>query len=241
MAKISGFEFVGRPENWSDPDFLSMVSEEFQNLEEFVLTDTELDLQAVFGANQIEAGLTMLEEDTSWALGRIIPEVPEGYCVAEARAWAQTRQALEHWLTLNRGKEPETLDALCISSAVAALAHAQQCRNELERGSPSTALLAMFRAMHLWSQMDLILHAPTLEEAFDSRNRRKRGQEESLNSKRRKHQPWLGEYRKLSIQHPKWSRTRIAEEIGKTNKPQRHKTTVLRALKRLEENEGSDS
>jgi hypothetical protein len=94
--------------------------------------------------------------------------------------------------------------------------------------------------MWLSFQMEYVEYAPGLEESIDLREWRRRGREKGLESIRKEHDSWLGELRRLKIQHPKWSRTKIAEEIGRTASPPRHRTTVLKTLKRLEENEGSD-
>jgi hypothetical protein len=232
------------PDPWSDPELRSKISKRFRNLEEWAVSHWRRLARGLSGGNEIESWLAQAEKGASSLLRLFVDELPESCSAAEARTWAQTRQALD-WmleLELDLENEPEIdLFPRVIMTAVAVLAHTQECRHELETGSPNTAALAMARASqnHYWLQMDhLMLMDRTLRPWLEGP---RRGREKHLENRHREHAIWLGELRRLKLLHPNWSRTKIAKEIGRTASPPRHRTTVLKTLKRLEENEGSDS
>jgi hypothetical protein len=212
------------------------------NLEDWAFCFWESVARASFAKNALEESIARIEKVASVVLSEFVDELPEDCSPEQARTWARSDEALADTLAAWPTKDTdETQGAWLLINAVGVLVYAECCRHEIETGSADTAAWAMRQAMDRYDSIYRELDARSLNQAHQWLEGTKIGRQKALEAKTKEHRIWFGEYRKLRAQWPNWSRNRIAKEIAARAKPPRDRSTVLRALKRLDESATSGS
>jgi hypothetical protein len=116
------------------------------------------------------------------------------------------------------------------------------CRKAMAANDMDKAVLAGMRAMFFGQgeAPNLVATAAKRSKFEAIRNTGSEGGKERARKKNSLHQLWLGDYRKIRAQHPKWTKSRIYQRIAKEAESSVKPNTIGRAIRKLEQGRSAD-